>query len=1207
MTDSLYEYRKLYGKTLALVNEFNKNTIQLNIFDQDSDTLFFTTNSTVTLVNGTPITFNNYFAGLIPSRVYYLGGLDVNTMSFSVYDSNGSIVSLQVGRSFPGTSIATYNMTPYYVDLKLVISEKVSQLWSLLSGSDQFLQDPSITDGPKTFIKSENIKLFKNFNTLMPQWSGLGYDSAHRSRSVFTNTNSGWYLTPSGPTNTPTSFINVNNGFSTITTGLGIGPDGTIYFGLGNGYFIAWSFKLGYPLWINYDQYYSGNGSLPFTGTPAIGSDGTIYVSTGGMGISMLYAISNTGNTLWTATGGGSPVIGADGTIYTSDSDYGGISAYNPDGSLKWRYILEQYFSSPALGYVDNGSYNGVVIYTGCSDYNVYALKDDGTVLWNYTTGDSIYSSPSIGSDGTVYIGSNDSSMYALNGATGELIGQYFTGGSVTCTPAIGDDGTVYITSQDNHIHAIEKFAPSAVVWKTTSETFTRPLAQDTSGNIYANVNSSLYIWGRSSAYITSLRFDYSLTTAPVINGGNLYAGTANGLLNYSTVNPASETYSYYTNVGVDTAPLVNGNSVYFGGRDNNLYCFDTKYNIMRWVVNTGTNLWNSPSIDVVESTVYAQNTNGDIYAIDDTYYRYNTTTFISNETIAGLFVTDASNVQALDTVYIPENLITGSGTHYTQVYVKPGYVSTSLSSISVNAGTITIIVGSTSGFTTTSSITISGTTHYNGVYTDITVIDSYTIQCVNPASSSGTETYGRVSSGIGIELTYTQGDNDNVTIPPSTLDSNLVVFTTYPSAVIEVYQTINNNLIVSNASGITALSPIFFPDGDLIRGGATYYVDSNYTNTFIESITYDGTGLITFTVISTAGFNTDMTVSGTVDYDGYYDSISIINGTTIEAQYMGSGSPRSESSGCTSPGYGIPLTVTPGGDTAHFTDGTYALKNSIIFIILTANNIILSSGVKDKITTILTNDITNSGLIFGCTDGNIYMLSTDGNDLSPVIPTGSPIRENLAIDSSKNIYYIADNGYLYSKSLITSNGGWISQQISSGSINSSPVLNSDGSVVYIGSSDGYLYGINTIDGTTNALYQDSISQNQNFSYPMVDPLNKHVYVGTDIGNLYSLNMNASTILRWNIDMNTSPVIVNETYEDSMAIGADGTIYVGFTENGTLNGYLIGLDKTTGNFLYFWEAPSVDAPQQDVTMFAPTVGSDGTLYACSNTQISALI
>ena len=65
------------------------------------------------------------------------------------------------------------------------------------------------------------------------------------------------------------------------------------------------------------------------------------------------------------------------------------------------------------------------------------------TPIWEFGTGDQVLSSPAIGSDGTVYVGSYDNKLYALNGKAGVKLWEFETGGEVRSSPAIGSDGTV--------------------------------------------------------------------------------------------------------------------------------------------------------------------------------------------------------------------------------------------------------------------------------------------------------------------------------------------------------------------------------------------------------------------------------------------------------------------------------------------------------------------------------------------------------------------------------------------------------------------------------------------------------------------------------------------------------------------------------------------------------------------------------------------
>ena len=81
--------------------------------------------------------------------------------------------------------------------------------------------------------------------------------------------------------------------------------------------------------------------------------------------------------------------------------------------------------------------------------------KKPGTVLWEFETGHQA-GGPSIGNDGTVYVGSLDKKVYALDGQTGVKLWEFETGALVESSPAIGSDGTVYVGSHDNKLYAFK-------------------------------------------------------------------------------------------------------------------------------------------------------------------------------------------------------------------------------------------------------------------------------------------------------------------------------------------------------------------------------------------------------------------------------------------------------------------------------------------------------------------------------------------------------------------------------------------------------------------------------------------------------------------------------------------------------------------------------------------------------------------------------
>lgn len=292
-------------------------------------------------------------------------------------------------------------------------------------------------------------------------------------------------------TNT-TKWTPYTTAYNFIYAGPTMGSDGTVYFGTRTSFFgmdpngtIKWTYSIGSSKYIRstpavasdgtiyFGSYYtsnnffavSPNGSQKWvisasgriTSSPSIGSDGTIYFGSTG---NMFYAVYPTGTTKWTFAPSdnpyysySSPAIGSDsiyiGSWNSSGSGNSKIYAINlTDGSERWNYTTGGVIdSSPAIG--TDGR-----IYIGSSDTKVYAFDPEGTLNWTFTTSGEVHSSPAIGTDGTVYVGSNDYKVYAIN-SDGSERWNYTTGGAVRSSPAIGADGTVYVGSDDYKIYAI--------------------------------------------------------------------------------------------------------------------------------------------------------------------------------------------------------------------------------------------------------------------------------------------------------------------------------------------------------------------------------------------------------------------------------------------------------------------------------------------------------------------------------------------------------------------------------------------------------------------------------------------------------------------------------------------------------------------------------------------------------------------------------
>ena len=88
-------------------------------------------------------------------------------------------------------------------------------------------------------------------------------------------------------------------------------------------------------------------------------------------------------------------------------------------GTLKWRVPLGGIvgYNSPAIA--EDGT-----VYIGSSDKNLYAIDPkDGSEKWRFAMNgvDDMDSSPAMGGDGTIYVASRDGNLYAINGESGGL------------------------------------------------------------------------------------------------------------------------------------------------------------------------------------------------------------------------------------------------------------------------------------------------------------------------------------------------------------------------------------------------------------------------------------------------------------------------------------------------------------------------------------------------------------------------------------------------------------------------------------------------------------------------------------------------------------------------------------------------------------------------------------------------------------------
>ena len=280
-----------------------------------------------------------------------------------------------------------------------------------------------------------------------------------------------------------------------------------------------------------------------------------------------------------------------------------------PSGDIReqWAFQTGNGVGSPPV--VADGT-----VYVGSDDENVYALDaQDGSEQWAFQTGGIVWSSPAV-ADGTVYIGSDDDTVYALDASDGSQQWAFQTGNGVGSSPAVAD-GTVYIGSDDDTVYALDASDGSQQwAFQTGDYVFSSPAVTD--GTVYVGSwDENVYALDASDgseqwAYETG---DW-VTSSPAVVDGTVYVGSGDETVYALDAQDGSEQWAFQTGGSVWSSPAVAGGTVYVGSYDENVYALDASDGSEQWAFQTGDEVRSSPA--VADGTVYIGSFDSAVYAL---------------------------------------------------------------------------------------------------------------------------------------------------------------------------------------------------------------------------------------------------------------------------------------------------------------------------------------------------------------------------------------------------------------------------------------------------------------------------------------------------------------------------------------------------------------------------------------------------------------
>jgi eukaryotic-like serine/threonine-protein kinase len=252
----------------------------------------------------------------------------------------------------------------------------------------------------------------------------------------------------------------------------------------------------------------------------------------------------------------------------------------------------------------DSASFRGNVNRPGV--YDETPLTKFTQLKWKFQTNGIIVSSPAL-VGGTLYIGSADHRLYAINAATGTQKWAFKTGSGVASSPAVAN-GTVYFLSYDSIFYAVDA-ASGTLKWKYVTGGERRFAARHLHGS-------------QPAAETMPDPFDVYLSS-PVISQGSVYFGSSDG--NVYSLDAASGKLNWKFPTGdvVHASPVLSAGILYIGSWDSYFYAIDAATGAQKWRFKTGEDpdIHNQVGIQssavVSEGLVYFGCRDSNLYALD--------------------------------------------------------------------------------------------------------------------------------------------------------------------------------------------------------------------------------------------------------------------------------------------------------------------------------------------------------------------------------------------------------------------------------------------------------------------------------------------------------------------------------------------------------------------------------------------------------------
>ncbi|WP_390593129.1 Ig-like domain-containing protein [Simiduia litorea] len=251
--------------------------------------------------------------------------------------------------------------------------------------------------------------------------------------------------------------------------------------------------------------------------------------------------------TAYTSLTDSSPTVGQDGIIYVSMGN--AVYAIDPETGENipgWPFSTGgEVRATPLVDPINNN------IYAASLDKNLYAIRPSGIGQWIFNTQGPLYAAPVLDDQRTLYIGSADGWLYAINAENGSTKWNFNAGEPIHESPVLAGDsyGTIYFTTLSGKLHALGRglLGPDILVWESQDDSL---LASDMAVRDWQPLQSHL------SQYLRVARLYKALLQPPLSLDKEALTFWTYALVNRASIEEVANAF-LSSNTGLQNFPLV--------------------------------------------------------------------------------------------------------------------------------------------------------------------------------------------------------------------------------------------------------------------------------------------------------------------------------------------------------------------------------------------------------------------------------------------------------------------------------------------------------------------------------------------------------------------------------------------------------------------------------------------------------------------------